>query len=223
MIVDSTALPEQAVRDILASAFQSAGQRCSALRMLYVQEDVARARCSRCCRARWTRWRVGDPWLLATDVGPVIDDEARRRDRAPTATSCAARARLLEAARRAGGGPLRRARVSSRSAGIARSEARDLRAGAARRDASRPSELDARGRRDQRPRLRPDLRPPHAASTTRVERVVDARPRRQHLRQPQPDRRRGRLAALRRRGPVGHRPQGRRAALPAPLPSFGGR
>jgi RHH-type proline utilization regulon transcriptional repressor/proline dehydrogenase/delta 1-pyrroline-5-carboxylate dehydrogenase len=41
MIVDSTALPEQAVRDIVASAFQSAGQRCSALRCLYVQEDIA--------------------------------------------------------------------------------------------------------------------------------------------------------------------------------------
>jgi RHH-type proline utilization regulon transcriptional repressor/proline dehydrogenase/delta 1-pyrroline-5-carboxylate dehydrogenase len=43
MIVDSTALPEQAVRDIIASAFQSAGQRCSALRCLYVQEDIAEA------------------------------------------------------------------------------------------------------------------------------------------------------------------------------------
>ena len=42
MIVDSTALPEQAVRDILASAFQSAGQRCSALRVLYLQEDIAK-------------------------------------------------------------------------------------------------------------------------------------------------------------------------------------
>ena len=54
MVVDSTALPEQAVRDILASAFQSAGQRCSALRILYVQQDVSRRRCWRCSQAPWT-------------------------------------------------------------------------------------------------------------------------------------------------------------------------
>ena len=55
MIVDSTALPEQAVRDILASAFQSAGQRCSALRLLYVQKDVANEGARDARRARWTR------------------------------------------------------------------------------------------------------------------------------------------------------------------------
>ncbi len=76
MVVDSTALPEQAVRDVLASAFQSAGQRCSALRCLYVQEDVAEA-VEAMLMAAMDELRLGDPWDLATDVGPVIDAAAR--------------------------------------------------------------------------------------------------------------------------------------------------
>ena len=78
MIVDSTALPEQAVRDIVTSAFQSAGQRCSALRILYVQREVE-ARILEMLFGAIDELRVGDPWDLATDVGPVIDDEARER------------------------------------------------------------------------------------------------------------------------------------------------
>ena len=78
MIVDSTALPEQAVRDIVASAFQSAGQRCSALRILYVQREVEE-RILEMLFGAIDELRVGDPWDLATDVGPVIDDEARER------------------------------------------------------------------------------------------------------------------------------------------------
>ena len=78
MIVDSTALPEQAVRDIVASAFQSAGQRCSALRVLYVQREVEE-RILEMLFGAIDELRVGDPWDLATDVGPVIDDEARER------------------------------------------------------------------------------------------------------------------------------------------------
>ncbi|SFK10574.1 bifunctional proline dehydrogenase/L-glutamate gamma-semialdehyde dehydrogenase PutA [Celeribacter neptunius] len=76
MIVDSTALPEQAVRDIVASAFQSAGQRCSALRCLYVQEDIAPALIEM-IKGAMDELAVGDPWELATDVGPVIDREAK--------------------------------------------------------------------------------------------------------------------------------------------------
>ena len=76
MIVDSTALPEQAVRDILASAFQSAGQRCSALRVLYVQDDVADTMQEMLFGAM-DALDLGDPWSYATDVGPVIDAEAR--------------------------------------------------------------------------------------------------------------------------------------------------
>lgn len=75
MLVDSTALPEQAVRDILASSFQSAGQRCSALRCLYVQEDVA-GPVLEMLEGAMDELALGDPWNLATDVGPVIDAEA---------------------------------------------------------------------------------------------------------------------------------------------------
>jgi len=76
MIVDSTALPEQAVRDIVISAFQSAGQRCSALRALFVQEDVAEPILEMLGGAMQAL-RIGDPLSLSTDVGPVIDEEAR--------------------------------------------------------------------------------------------------------------------------------------------------
>src|SRR5262249_28858478 len=76
MIVDSSALPEQVVRDVLASSFQSAGQRCSALRVLFVQADIADKLIAMLTGAM-AELRVGDPGLLATDVGPVIDEAAR--------------------------------------------------------------------------------------------------------------------------------------------------
>ena len=76
MIVDSTALPEQAVRDILMSSFQSAGQRCSALRLLYVQEE-ARDRLLDMLFGAMNALSIGDPWNQDTDVSPVIDGEAR--------------------------------------------------------------------------------------------------------------------------------------------------
>ena len=78
MIVDSTALPEHAVRDIVASAFQSAGQRCSALRILYVQREVEE-RILAMLFGAMDELRIGDPWALATDIGPVIDTHARDR------------------------------------------------------------------------------------------------------------------------------------------------
>ncbi|MCZ6667744.1 MAG: bifunctional proline dehydrogenase/L-glutamate gamma-semialdehyde dehydrogenase PutA, partial [Gammaproteobacteria bacterium] len=78
MIVDSSALPEQVVRDVLASAFQSAGQRCSALRMLYVQSDVAHKLLEMLFGAM-DELRLGDPWLLSTDIGPVIDLAAKAK------------------------------------------------------------------------------------------------------------------------------------------------
>jgi RHH-type transcriptional regulator, proline utilization regulon repressor / proline dehydrogenase / delta 1-pyrroline-5-carboxylate dehydrogenase len=76
MIVDSTALPEQAVRDIVNGAFRSAGQRCSALRCLYVQEDIA-PHLIEMIEGAMDELVVGDPWNLSTDVGPVIDRRAR--------------------------------------------------------------------------------------------------------------------------------------------------
>ena len=81
MIVDSTALPEQAVRDVLASSFQSAGQRCSALRCLYVQEDVAEGFTEMLFGAM-EELTLGDPWDLSTDVGPLIDARAQADFRA---------------------------------------------------------------------------------------------------------------------------------------------
>ncbi|OUR80033.1 hypothetical protein A9Q83_02365 [Alphaproteobacteria bacterium 46_93_T64] len=75
MIVDTTALPEQAVRDIVASAFQSAGQRCSALRILYVQEDVSEKLISM-LEGAMDELVIGDPYEISTDVGPVIDSAA---------------------------------------------------------------------------------------------------------------------------------------------------
>ncbi|MGV6811205.1 MAG: bifunctional proline dehydrogenase/L-glutamate gamma-semialdehyde dehydrogenase PutA [Brevirhabdus sp.] len=77
MVVDSTALPEQAVRDIIVSAFQSAGQRCSALRCLYVQEDIADDFIHMLTGAM-DELELGNPWHLSTDVGPVITDTAKR-------------------------------------------------------------------------------------------------------------------------------------------------
>ena len=76
MIVDSSALPEQVVNDVVVSAFQSAGQRCSALRVLYLQSDVAE-RITGMLAGAMKELAVGDPALLATDVGPVIDGEAK--------------------------------------------------------------------------------------------------------------------------------------------------
>jgi RHH-type proline utilization regulon transcriptional repressor/proline dehydrogenase/delta 1-pyrroline-5-carboxylate dehydrogenase len=76
MIVDSSALPEQVVRDVVASAFQSAGQRCSALRVLYLQEDVADSMLEM-IRGGFEALNVGDPARLSTDVGPVIDPDAQ--------------------------------------------------------------------------------------------------------------------------------------------------
>ncbi|WP_211829077.1 bifunctional proline dehydrogenase/L-glutamate gamma-semialdehyde dehydrogenase PutA [Kistimonas asteriae] len=76
MIVDSTALPEQVVIDVVHSAFTSAGQRCSALRVLYLQQDVA-DRMIDLLKGAMSELAVGNPVLHETDIGPVIDAEAR--------------------------------------------------------------------------------------------------------------------------------------------------
>ncbi|WP_341864011.1 bifunctional proline dehydrogenase/L-glutamate gamma-semialdehyde dehydrogenase PutA [Gymnodinialimonas sp. 57CJ19] len=76
MIVDSTALPEQAVKDVVMSAFRSAGQRCSALRCLYVQEDIAPA-FLKALYGAMDELSLGNAWPLATDIGPVIDARAQ--------------------------------------------------------------------------------------------------------------------------------------------------
>ncbi|HXE40100.1 MAG TPA: bifunctional proline dehydrogenase/L-glutamate gamma-semialdehyde dehydrogenase PutA, partial [Azonexus sp.] len=78
MIVDSSALPEQVVQDVLVSGFDSAGQRCSALRVLCLQEEIAE-RVLAMLRDAMRELVIGNPARLATDIGPVIDDEARRK------------------------------------------------------------------------------------------------------------------------------------------------
>ena len=77
MIVDSTALPEQAINDIMDSAFRSCGQRCSALRMLYLQKDIADEFMEMLYGAM-DELEVSDPWKMSSDVGPVITESAHR-------------------------------------------------------------------------------------------------------------------------------------------------
>lgn len=78
MIVDSTALPEQVIKDVVHSAFTSAGQRCSALRVLFIQQDIA-DNLTTLLRGAMAELSIGDPSLHATDIGPVIDDTARQK------------------------------------------------------------------------------------------------------------------------------------------------
>ncbi|NRA71766.1 MAG: bifunctional proline dehydrogenase/L-glutamate gamma-semialdehyde dehydrogenase PutA [Gammaproteobacteria bacterium] len=77
MIVDSTALPEQVVDDVVSSGFQSAGQRCSALRVLFIQEDIA-DKVIAMIKGAMLELHVGNPEFFSTDVGPVIDSKAHK-------------------------------------------------------------------------------------------------------------------------------------------------
>ncbi len=77
LIADSSALPEQLVKDAISGAFGSAGQRCSATRILFVQEDVAE-RTLVLLAGAMNELAIGDPGLLGTDIGPVIDEDARK-------------------------------------------------------------------------------------------------------------------------------------------------
>jgi RHH-type proline utilization regulon transcriptional repressor/proline dehydrogenase/delta 1-pyrroline-5-carboxylate dehydrogenase len=104
MIVDATALPEQVTDDVIASAFRSAGQRCSALRLLCLQEDVAEHVLTMIEGAA-AELTLGDPLDPATDVGPVIDGEAKAALEAHVAAMRAARyARIRYAGRAPEGG-----------------------------------------------------------------------------------------------------------------------
>ena len=78
MIVDSTALLEQAATDIIRSAFASAGQRCSALRVLFVQKDIA-DRLDELLKGMLDELKIGDPCDISTDIGPLIDANARQK------------------------------------------------------------------------------------------------------------------------------------------------
>ncbi len=78
MIVDATALPEQVADDVVTSAFRSAGQRCSALRLLFIQDDVA-GRMIEMIAGAARELRIGDPSEIETQIGPVIDAEAKQK------------------------------------------------------------------------------------------------------------------------------------------------
>ncbi|MBH2019413.1 MAG: trifunctional transcriptional regulator/proline dehydrogenase/L-glutamate gamma-semialdehyde dehydrogenase [Burkholderiales bacterium] len=78
LVADSSALAEQLVGDVLASSFDSAGQRCSALRLLCIQEDGAE-RVVEMIKHAMREWVMGNPDRMHTDVGPVIDEDARRQ------------------------------------------------------------------------------------------------------------------------------------------------
>jgi len=77
MIVDSSALPEQVIKDVLISAFGSSGQRCSALRVLFIQQDIA-DRIIELLKGAMAELTIGNPGLYKTDIGPVIDNNARQ-------------------------------------------------------------------------------------------------------------------------------------------------
>ena len=78
MIVDSSALPEQVVLDVIHSAFNSAGQRCSALRVLFLQNDIA-DKIIQLLKGAMAELTIGSPCSYATDIGPVIDNEAKTK------------------------------------------------------------------------------------------------------------------------------------------------
>ncbi len=211
MVVDSSALPEQVVADVMSSAFDSAGQRCSALRILCLQDDVA-DRMLAMLKGAMAELEVGDTRKLSVDVGPVITAEARDAIRSHIEAMWG-RGFAVTQARTAGSGGARDVRRSRADRGEKgrRRRARGVRPGAAR------AALPARGarsadRRDQRRRLRPHLRPAHPhRRDDRARRRADRG--RQHLCQPQHHRRDRRRAAVRRLAPFRHRPEGGRPAL----------
>ncbi|XQE66188.1 trifunctional transcriptional regulator/proline dehydrogenase/L-glutamate gamma-semialdehyde dehydrogenase [Pseudomonas sp. P3C3] len=98
MIVDSSALAEQVVVDVVSSAFDSAGQRCSALRVLCVQDDVA-DRVIEMLKGAMAEYRIGSPERLHTDIGPVIDAEAKAGIEAHIATMREKGRKVFQAAR----------------------------------------------------------------------------------------------------------------------------
>ena len=140
MIVDSSALPEQVVSDVVESAFRSAGQRCSALRVLFLQEDIA-PKVLEMLTGAMDELAIGDPGAARTDVGPVIDEPAREAAARSTSRRCSAVGKLLRLpARRAARARQLRAADAGRDRPHGPARARSLRACAARRAlAGRPA------------------------------------------------------------------------------------
>ena len=201
----STALLEQATDDVLASAFRSAGQRCSALRLLCLQEDIFAPALDMLIGAA-AELRVGDPRDIATHVGPVIDAEAKAALDGYIAAR-AAEGRVLYA----GAGPKEGDLVAPHidpARFPARPDPRDFRPGAPCRDLAR-GKIFRTDRRDRRLGLWADARPaqPHRGP----DRGTGAQGAGgEYLRQPQHDRRGGRQPALWRLRPQ-RQPAPRRA------------
>ncbi len=211
MIVDSSALPEQVVRDALASAFNSAGQRCSALRVLCVPETTADSILRMLCGAL-DELVVGDPRFLATDVGPVIDADAHTA--------------LMRHVAEHEPGVLHRYELKEQHAHgsfVAPTIIELPRVGALTREVFGPVLHVVRYDPERLDRLVDEINGLGYGLTLGVHTRIDAtakaiaaaRACRQRVREPQHDRRRRRRAAIRRHGIVGHGAEGRRAALSA--------
>ena len=207
MIVDATALPEQVADDVVMSAFRSAGQRCSALRLLFLQEDVADSMIEMIAGAA-QELALGDPMLVTTDIGPVIDgDQLEMLQDHVTAMQSTQKIRYAGT-------------IPSKGTFFAPHIVELDRASALTKEVFGPvlhvvrwkaRKLDKVIEDDRRLRLWSDARHPLAY------RGADCQDRRwagrgQYLRQPKHDRRGRRHPALRRVRPVGHRLQGGRAS-----------
>ena len=207
MIVDATALPEQVADDVVTSAFRSAGQRCSALRLLFLQDDVADRMIEMIAGAA-RELRIGDPSDPATHIGPVIDVEAKQRLDAHIARM-KREARVHFAGSAPEGNYVAPHIFELADAGQLTEEVFGPVLHVVRYRAER---LAARAAIDRRLGLRADAR--HSLPDRRYGGGHHRRgPGRQYLCQPQHDRRRRRRAAVRRPWPLRHGPQGRRAAL----------
>ncbi len=217
MIVDSSALPEQVVTDAIVSAFDSAGQRCSALRVLCLQDDVAEHMIAM-LKGAMRELAIGDPRHLSTDVGPVIDAEAR-------AALLAHIARMRERGWPVFELPL--ADACARGTFVAPTLI-ELPGVAALAELTRevfgPVLHVVRWRRDELAALVDAINALGYGLThgihTRIDETAAGNPRpdprRQCLRQPEHRRRGRRRAAVRRPRSFGDRAQGRRAAVSAP-------
>ena len=211
MIVDATALPEQVADDVVTSAFRSAGQRCSALRLLFVQDDVADRMIEMIAGAA-RELVVGDPGDPATHIGPVIDAEAKQRLDAHIA-------RMKQEAQ------VHFAGTAPAGNFVAPHIFELSDAGQLTEEVFGPVLHVVRYAADRFDRVLQSIERSgygltlgiHSRIDDTVEDAIERRAGRQHLRQPQHDRRRRRRAAVRRSRPVRHRTQGRRAALSAAL------
>ena len=217
MVVDSSALAEQVVADIIASGFDSAGQRCSALRILLLQEEIAEHLLIDMLRGAMRELRVGRTDRLDTDVGPVITAEARDGI-----------LRHIEAMRDRGF-PVFQAELSADCADgtfVPPTLIEIPDPSVLGREVFGPVVHVVRYRRSELDAMIERVNALGYGLTfgihSRVDETIAQRHRadrgRQHLRQPQHHRRGGRRAAVRRARAVGHRAEGGRAAVSAAVP-----